>query len=163
MLLEHRGDGLIPHTSPNPERLWYRVQFNLPVDDMHDSGHPDEKSSPCMLAVIFRPNVKSGWCQSHSGDISIFLEGQAVTANPPPPLPDGPSLCLDSLPTSGRFLILCIPNMDCLHSFRGQSPCGRASARPTSPCHHVEDAASSPGDPDRSRISYGTCHLLPPL
>lgn len=45
--------------------------------------------------------------------------------------------------------------MDCLHSFRGQSPCGGASAQPTSSCHRAEDAASVPGDPDWSRISYG--------
>lgn len=35
------------------------IEFNLPVDNMHDSSDPDEKSSTRMLVVIFRLNVKS--------------------------------------------------------------------------------------------------------
>lgn len=86
MLLGRQGDGLIPHIFQT--RSVRVITTHLPVDEMLESSHPDEKSSTRMLVVIFRPNVKSEWCQSHTGDISIFLEGQAVTANPPRPLMD---------------------------------------------------------------------------
>lgn len=76
-------ESLIPHIFQT--RSVRVITSRLPVDDAHDSSHPDEKSSARMLVVISRPNVKSERCQSHTGDISIFLEGQAVTVNPPVP------------------------------------------------------------------------------
>lgn len=91
----------------------------------------------CILAVIFSLYVKSQLCRSHVGDISIFPVGKPDNMNPPAPTIDS-SLCLESFPTTGIFLIHCIPNMDC-HCFlkAHESPCGGASPRPAFAFHHT--------------------------
>lgn len=104
---------------------------------------------------IYRSNVcwllSLAYMSSHNG-----VKGMLVTYSPSqwenqsvwiPCVPTIDSfLCLESLPTVGIFLILCIPNMDC-HCFLKvhESPCGGASARPTSPCHHTPQMLLSPG------------------
>lgn len=73
----------MPHLLPDSfsDRLRNYNDLNLPVDSVYDSSDPDEKT--LMVVAIFRLNVKSSRCQSHAGDISIFLEGQAFAANTP--------------------------------------------------------------------------------
>ena len=94
-----------------------------------------------MMAFILSQYVKSQWCQSHVGDISVFPVGKPVRLSPHAVTIDS-SLCLESLSTTGIFLILCIPNMDCHRFLKAhESPYGGASTRPTSPCHHPMDAA----------------------
>lgn len=88
------GDGGCPPLLPDSfsDRPRNYNDLNLPVDSVYDSSDPDEKT--LMLVAIFRLNVKSSRCQSHAGDISIFLKGQAFAANAP--------VAWCSLPLSGE-------------------------------------------------------------
>lgn len=81
------------------EDLYDYTELDLNMDKASDLK---KKSTPCMLVVFFRVYVKSQWCQSHVGDMSIFLEGQAVSVNPPAPIEDA-SLCLEIRSHLGGF------------------------------------------------------------
>lgn len=119
--------------------------LNLPVDSVYDSSDPDEKT--LMVVAIFRLNVKSSRCQSHAGDISIFLEGQAFAANAPV------AWCSFFVwrisPPQGPLEYFVFPTWIASISLERNPPVGEHLLNPHRPphCHHAEDAALSPEIP----------------